>query len=98
MQYRRTPQEQVAKVLTLCHRGLICPTEMWLQLAECLKPAAATAVLHSLPEDFKEQLRATAREWPPASAYSDYIKEAGSVLRDEDLRTVCLQVIHWCEC
>ena len=89
----RQPRDHVSHVVKLYHRGIICPSEMWLSLAEALSPATATVVLESLPEDVKVQLRAVYLGCPPAA----YIEPPFPVSEDEAFRAVCVQVVRWCE-
>lgn len=84
----RTPTEQVAHVIRLHHRGVICPTEMWMNIADALTPTTANSVLESLPEDVKLQLREVWLERPPAA----YVRHTGA-----ELQAVCVQVVQWCE-
>ena len=90
---QRAPRENVAHLVGLYHRGIICPTEMWLSLTRALTPATATGVLDSLPPDAKEQLRTVYRERPPAA----YIERPPMAPGDPEFRAVCVQVVRWCE-
>jgi len=92
MTQRREALEQVSHLVRLHHRGIICPSEMWLQMVEALTPATATAVLDSLPADAKEQLLAAWIERPPAA----YICKPGWAAAD-DFQAKCVQIVRWCE-
>jgi hypothetical protein len=90
---QRAPREEVAHMVGLYHRGIICPTEMWVSITRALTPANTTGVLDSLPPDAKEQLRAVYLERPPAV----YIERPPMAPADPDYRSICVQVVRWCE-
>jgi hypothetical protein len=93
MSQQRDPRDQVIHAVRGYHRGHTGPSLMWLSIANALTPTTATAVLDSLPQDVKEQLRAVWLDRPPHA----YIARSPSEPGDEDLQAVCVQVVRWCE-
>lgn len=93
MPHQRTPVEQVSHLVKLYHRGIICPTHMWDEIAEALTPENATAVLNSLSPEVKEQLRDVWIGRPPAA----YIPRADFPHYTPEFQATCVQVVRWCE-
>ena len=93
MGQRREPLEHVIHVIGLFHQGALCPSEMWMQIAESLAPATAAAVLDSLPQREKERLRAVWLAYPPAAYIARPVPEPGEAA----FQAVCAEVVRWCE-
>jgi hypothetical protein len=72
---------------------LICPTEMWLLVAESLRPSDATEVLEALPPEIKDRLRDFYRGLPPAA----YIQPDPPRPDEAERQAVYVQVVRWCE-
>lgn len=89
----REPREQVSHLIRLFHRGIICPSEMWRQIAWALTSATATEVLESLSAEVKEQLQMVWLERPPAA----YIQKPDAASEEKDWPDVCAQVVRWCQ-
>ena len=88
----REPREQVNHLIRLYHRGVICPSEMWRQIAWALTSATAADVLESLPAEVKEQLQVVWLDRPPAV----YV-EGADPSPEEDWSEVCAQIVRWCQ-
>lgn len=94
MKTSRDPADFVAHIVRLHARGIICPSEMWMQMAEHLNPENATTVLDALPEERRSELLSVFVERPPAAYIEQPTREAFSPA----LRNVCVQVVNWCQC
>ena len=93
MVHERTPPEQVAHLVRLFHRGIICPSEMWRQIADTLRPDNVTDILDSLPDETKEQLLVAWIDRPPAA----YIAQPGTYSEAAEYQAVCVPIVRWCE-
>lgn len=90
---RSQPREFSGHLIGLHHRGIICPSEMWRQLADALTPANATGVLDSLSSETQGWLHEVFLGRPP----SVYIERDPLAPEKEDYRAVAVQIVRWCE-
>lgn len=67
-----------------CHQGIICPAEMWHQVADRLTTRNVATVLDGLPVDLQHVLR---------RAYAERPWSLRSDARDNEVR---LEVERWC--
>ena len=93
MDQQREPRDRVIHAVTGYCRGNCGPSLMWLSVAEALTPASAAAILDSLPQEVKEQLRGVYLDRPPHA----YIARSPLQPGDEDFQAVCVQIVRWCE-
>jgi hypothetical protein len=93
MGQRIDTQEQVIQVIWDFRRGVFCPSEMWMQVAEILTGTSGAAILDSLPRHTKERLCAVWLAYPPAA----YIARPSAEPGEMAFQATCAEVVRWCE-
>ena len=78
------PPDAVRHAVRLYHRGIICPAEMWFQVAGVLTPASAAGILDSLPAETRQQLRAVFADRP-------------SLPGDSEIAPIVAAIVAWLE-
>ena len=77
------PIESVRHAVGLHTRGIICPAEMWYQIASVLTAETTSAVLDAMPLSMQDKLR---------EIYFDRASLPG----DEEFISVFKQIARWC--
>ena len=75
------------------HRGILCPSECWRQIAAALTPAAATSVLEGRGLDARQWLLEMYRDRPPIA----FVTDCEQPTVNPDYEAVCVQIVEWCE-
>jgi hypothetical protein len=89
----RKPVKQISHIIRVYSRGIICPSEMWMLIADVLTPTIAVAILNSLPQESKDHLLRVWLEYPPAV----YIHRSAEVPGNREFQSTCARIVRWCE-
>jgi hypothetical protein len=75
------------------HRGILCPSECWRQIAEALTPATATAILDGLAPEPRQWLLEMYQDRPPIA----FVQDCAASTATDEFRATCVLIVTWCE-